>query len=77
MALTASTPERWRLPIFCAPYPQFGDITMTDNNGYSWYHALQVRAESRFSQGWTLNAAYTWSRSMGATGYLNDSDATP
>src|SRR5436305_450331 len=58
------------------PYPQFGDITITDNNGYSWYHALQVRAEKRLSKGWTLNAAYTWSRSMGATGYLNDSDAT-
>ena len=68
-------PRTMALADLLRPFPQFGDITMTGNNGYSWYHALQVRAEKRFSKGWTLNAAYTWSRSMGATGYLNDSDA--
>jgi hypothetical protein len=57
------------------PYPEFGDITYTDSNGYSWYHALQVRAEKRFSHGYTVNLAYTWSKFMDATSYLNDGDA--
>ena len=57
------------------PFPEFGDITRTDNNGYSWYHSLQARAEKRFSHGYTLNAAYTWSRSSEASSYLNAGDA--
>ena len=56
------------------PYPEFGDIIYTDNNGYSWYHALQARAEKRFAHGYTLNVAYTWSKFMEATSYLNDAD---
>jgi hypothetical protein len=69
-------PKTMAIADLLRPYPQFGDIITTDNNGYSWYHALQVRAEKRFSKGYTLNAAYTWSKFMGATGYLNDSDAS-
>jgi hypothetical protein len=57
------------------PFPQFGDITRIDNNGYSWYHSLQVRAEKRLTHGYTLNAAYTWSRFNEATSYLNAGDA--
>ena len=56
------------------PFPQFGDIIEIVNNGFSWYHALQVRAERRFSRGFTLNAAYTWARLSEATSYLNDGD---
>ncbi len=44
------------------PYPEFGDINLIENNGYSWYHALQVRAEKRFSNDYTLNVDYTWSK---------------
>jgi hypothetical protein len=58
------------------PFPQFGDITRLDNNGYSWYHSMQVRVEKRFSHGYTLNAAYTWSRYNDATSYLNAGDTT-
>ena len=29
------------------PYPQFSGISATMNSGFSWYHALQVRAEKR------------------------------
>ncbi len=58
------------------PYPEFGDITENDNNGYSWYHSLQTRAEKRFSHGYTLNAAYTWSRYSDATAYLNAGDTS-
>ena len=57
------------------PYPEFGDITRTDNNGFSWYHSLQARAEKRFAHGYTINAAYTWSRYSDATSYLNAGDA--
>lgn len=59
------------------PYPQFGDITAAQPIGYSWYHALQARAEKRFSSGYTLVAGYTYSKYMQATEMLNASDAVP
>ena len=58
------------------PYPEFGSITETQPIGYSWYHALQVRAEKRFSHGYTLNVAYTWSKGMDGIRFLNPGDAT-
>jgi hypothetical protein len=57
------------------PYPEFGGITETQPIGYSFYHALQVRAEKRFSHGYTLNVAYTWSKAMDANRFLNPGDA--
>lgn len=59
------------------PYPQFGNILVSRPIGYSWYHSLQVRLEKRFSQGYTVQAGYTWSKSMEATQFLNDGDARP
>ncbi len=59
------------------PYPQFLSIQALESQGYSWYHSMQVRAERRFKQGYTLNLAYTWSKSMEAAGYLNDTDPMP
>jgi hypothetical protein len=59
------------------PYPQFGNITYLDPAGYSWYHALQSQAEKRFSKGFTLQMAYTWSRAMEATSFLNAQDPLP
>lgn len=56
------------------PYPEFSDITQTDSIGYSWYHALQARAEKRFAHGYTVNVAYTWSKTMDATSFLNAGD---
>lgn len=35
------------------------------SDGNSWYHALQVNAQKRFSQGLQMNIAYTWGRAMG------------
>jgi TonB dependent receptor len=58
------------------PYPEFGDIYMNENNGYSWYHALQVRAEKRFSDDYTMNVDYTWSKFMEATSFLNAGDTS-
>ena len=59
------------------PYPQFGNITYLDPVGYSWYHALQAQAERRFAKGFTLQMAYTWSRAMDATTFLNAQDPMP
>jgi len=52
-------------------YQHFTGLSTTENEGYSWYHALQLKTERRFAAGWTLNAGYTWSKSMVATGRLN------
>ncbi|MEB2361852.1 MAG: TonB-dependent receptor [Bryobacteraceae bacterium] len=52
-------------------YSQFTGLTSTSYEGYSWYHAMQVRTERRFAAGWSVNAAYTWSKSMEAIGQLN------
>jgi carboxypeptidase family protein/TonB-dependent receptor-like protein len=59
------------------PYPQFESITSIEPSGYSWYHALQVRAERRFSDGFTFQLGYTWSKLMEAVEFLNPSDTTP
>jgi len=54
------------------PYPHFTILGTDTNEGYSWYHSLQARVEKRFSAGYTFQAAYTWSKFMEATGFLND-----
>jgi hypothetical protein len=59
------------------PYPQFTSIAFNNNQGYSWYHAMQTRFEKRFAAGYTFNVAWTWSKFMEATGYLNDTDPVP
>ena len=56
------------------PYPHFTSITSTLSGGYSWYHALTLRAEKRFSHGYTLQAGYTWSKFMEAVDKLNGTD---
>jgi hypothetical protein len=59
------------------PVPQFGSLTTTTNQGYSWYHSLQLQAERRFSKGFTLQGNYTFSKFMEATAYLNAADPRP
>ena len=45
------------------PYPRFTTVSLFRNNiGHSTYHALQARAEKRFSAGLTLTLAYTFSK---------------
>jgi len=58
-------------------YPHFTGATTTTNEGYSWYHALQTRVERRFTGGYTIQAAYGWSKLMEATEFLNDGDPAP
>jgi len=59
------------------PYPAFGDINTTNNDGKSWYHSGQFGLQKRFSQGYTLGISYTRSKWMQATEYLNATDAQP
>jgi hypothetical protein len=59
------------------PYPQFTGITVDQPNGFSWYHSLQIRIEKRLEKGLTLQSAWTYSKFMEATAYLNDTDLRP
>ncbi|MEK7750665.1 MAG: TonB-dependent receptor, partial [Acidobacteriota bacterium] len=59
------------------PYPQFSNVSVQEPVGYSWYHSLQTRAEKRFSRGYTAQMAYTWSKTMEATEFLNPTDPVP
>ena len=59
------------------PFPAFGDINTTVNDGKSWYHSGQFSLNKRFSKGYTVQAAYTWSKWMQATEYLNAGDEKP
>jgi hypothetical protein len=59
------------------PFPQYDQVFSTTNDGYSWYHSLQVRVEKRFSKGYTFLGAYTYSKFMQATQYLNQDDLRP
>ena len=59
------------------PYPQFTGVTYNTNQGYSRYQSLQARFEKRLSHGYTLNLAYTWSKFLEATGFLNTTDPAP
>lgn len=59
------------------PYPEFSSVQETDPAGFSFYNALQATAQKRFSHGYTLNLAYTWSKGMDAMTFLNSVDPRP
>jgi len=59
------------------PFPQFGNVSVIEPIGYSWYHSLQVTAEKRFSRGYTFQLAYTFSKLMEAMEFLNATDPRP
>ena len=59
------------------PFPAFGDINTSVNDGKSWYHAGQFSVNKRFSKGYTVQAAYTWSKWIQQTEYLNAGDELP
>ena len=56
------------------PYPQFTSIQAIQTNGKSDYHAFQGRLERQMANGFTAQVAYTWSRLMTETNYLNNFD---
>jgi hypothetical protein len=60
------------------PYPQFsGGVSFDTQQGYSTYHSLQMTAERRMAQGFTVQGAYTFSKAMEASSFLNAADETP
>jgi hypothetical protein len=59
------------------PYPEFGSVTSTTYEGYSWYHSAQFTIEKRFSKGYTVMANYTFSKFMQAVNLLNAADPLP
>ncbi len=59
------------------PYPAFGSVNTTNNDGKSWYHAGQFGLQKRFSKGYAVGVSYTYSNWMQATEYLNAADPTP
>lgn len=70
-SLSGQTVQRQQI---LRPYPQFTSIRANETIGSSDHHALQARLERRLPS-LTLTVAYTWSRSMTETGFLNDFDA--
>jgi hypothetical protein len=70
-AFNAATLARRRL---LTPFPQFGNIAVTEYNGTSDYHSLQFQIVKRFTQGLSLNASYTFSREHIKAQYLNPQD---
>jgi hypothetical protein len=59
------------------PYPQFDSVNTTTNEGESWYHALQLNLQRRFSGGYTVASSYTYSNFVEATEFLNAGDPEP
>lgn len=59
------------------PFPNFGDINTTVNDGESWYHSGQISLNKRFSDGYGLQFSYTKSQWLEAVEYLNPSDERP
>lgn len=59
------------------PFPQFGTVATSSNQGYSWYHGGELKVEKRFSQGYSVVLNYTRSKAMQATDLLNQDDPRP
>ena len=60
------------------PYNQFSSVRIIgDPAGYSWYHSLQTRIERRLANSFTVQASYTWSKTMEAREFLNSQDPMP
>jgi Carboxypeptidase regulatory-like domain/TonB dependent receptor len=58
------------------PFPQFTSVTQAlENAGTIWYDSLQASVERRMTNGLTMIASYTLSRTDSALGFLNPQDA--
>jgi hypothetical protein len=55
---------------FFFPYPQFlGGVNVIDSEDYSRYHALEMKLERRFANGYSYLLGYTFSRSKDTRSY--------
>jgi hypothetical protein len=57
------------------PYPQFGNVRSFDDDGTSEYNSAQAKIEKRFTRGYTVLAAYTWSKFTEHVFKVNPSDS--
>jgi hypothetical protein len=56
------------------PSPQFGNVRTFGDDGTSVYNSVQAKLEKRFTRGYTVLAAYTWSRFTEKVFRLNATD---
>lgn len=56
------------------PFPQYTGVTGIRNDASSNYHSGQLRAEKRFSKGYTTLVSYTWSKFLEKGTFLNEVD---
>lgn len=56
------------------PYPQFDNITLSENIGSSVYHSGQVRLSHRISSGLLVDASYTFAKSIDNASDFNSGD---
>jgi hypothetical protein len=59
------------------PYPQFTSVSAYVTSGSAIYHSFQAQLTRRFVHGASMTSAFTWSKSLDATQYLNPSDPQP
>jgi hypothetical protein len=59
------------------PYPQFTSISATSSNGVSQYNALQITVGKRFTRGFSIQGAYSYSKLREAITLLNAGDVIP
>ena len=70
--LNGATVERQQL---LRPFPHFTSLLSERYDGEATYNSLQLRVERRFSQGYTVNSSYTFSRLTEAVSLLNPTDS--
>lgn len=56
------------------PFPHFGTIGGIRNDASSSFESLQLRAEKRFTGGYTLLSTYNWSKFLEKGSFLNEID---
>jgi hypothetical protein len=59
------------------PFPAFGDINTTVNDGKSWYNSGQLVISKRLANGFQGQLSYTFSKWIQQTEYLNAADPRP
>jgi len=65
------------LPQLLRPRPEFGRINAYSFDGQAIYHSVQLQVQRRFTKGFSTTQAFTWSKSLDATTFLNPGDAKP
>src|SRR5262249_26827342 len=60
LLLRAGLPDNW-----IVGNPQFTGAHYVGNFANSTYHSMLLNLNKRFSNGWTLQSNYTWSRTLG------------